>query len=384
MSISVGVALLSGRSSNFEVSPDTRLDELKRRAESALGLHGTLLAPSGRNLDGQGTVSAAQLQTGDQLTLLTRPVAPLDAGKLEKLGIPNPELGPGKSEKLGMPNPEFRNDGGELAKLWRFRGSRFVYVTPTITWVAGVHVGIRIDLFNATALSLRNVGIQLGVSRPTRMGERVGKEGKPWHYPDGLLKPLGSPNIEAITSRSSATLWRDLYLHFPPKPLSLALTLSYTKVLLESSSGLTPMSTPVANSAAEDVWSDDEEGGDRFHFACFPVSMGLSTYFRPFLGFDFPEKVPLPPPLLLASCSQSKTQSAKDLQLPEDWTLRGFHCLSGPGARCLAGIACDNETLLCFILRHSRDSPSLEIRSNNEWLIQAVCDNLMFWILADA
>ena len=47
-----------------------------------------------------------------------------DAGKLEKLGIPNPELGPGKSEKLGMPNPEFRNDGGELAKLWRFRGSR--------------------------------------------------------------------------------------------------------------------------------------------------------------------------------------------------------------------------------------------------------------------
>ncbi|CAE7938842.1 unnamed protein product, partial [Symbiodinium sp. KB8] len=65
----------------------------------------------------------------------------------------------------------------------------FVYITPTITWASDVHVTIRIDLFNATALSLRNVAMRLGVSRPTRMGERAAKETQPWHHPEGLLRP---------------------------------------------------------------------------------------------------------------------------------------------------------------------------------------------------
>ncbi|CAE7381720.1 HERC2, partial [Symbiodinium microadriaticum] len=77
MAVSLGVALLSGRSSTIEVSSDTCLNDLKRRAEAALGLSGTLLAASGASLAGEATVSEANLQTGDQLTLLTRPVAPL-------------------------------------------------------------------------------------------------------------------------------------------------------------------------------------------------------------------------------------------------------------------------------------------------------------------
>ena len=47
MAVSVGVALLSGRSSTIEVPSDTCLNDLKRRAEAALGLSGTLLAASG-------------------------------------------------------------------------------------------------------------------------------------------------------------------------------------------------------------------------------------------------------------------------------------------------------------------------------------------------
>jgi hypothetical protein len=36
---------------------------------------------------------------------------------------------------------------------------------------------------------------------------------------------------ESITCRSTASVWRDLYLHFPPKPLSLSLSLSYGKIM---------------------------------------------------------------------------------------------------------------------------------------------------------
>ena len=36
---------------------------------------------------------------------------------------------------------------------------------------------------------------------------------------------------ESITCRSTASVWRDLDLHFPPKPLSLSLSLSYGKIM---------------------------------------------------------------------------------------------------------------------------------------------------------
>ncbi|CAJ1388856.1 unnamed protein product, partial [Effrenium voratum] len=265
----------------------------------------------------------------------------------------------------------------------------FVYVQPLISWVSGSsHVTLRIDLFNATALSLRDVTLTLSIARPTRMGERADKA-PPWHFAEGLQRPFSNSPLEPITCRSSTTVWRDLYLRFPPKPVSLILSFSYAKVVPEGTlSGLTPASTPMTRGGIEDIWSDDDDEEDeRLRFTCCPVSAPLSWYFLPFYGFDVPGGAsPFPPPLIFAACPYSQMQSA--LGITRDWRMRGFHVFPKSGTarnecQCFSGIACDSESILCFIVRHS-DESTLEVRSNNEWLLQAATADLMFWMLADS
>ncbi|CAL1136349.1 unnamed protein product [Cladocopium goreaui] len=265
----------------------------------------------------------------------------------------------------------------------------FVYAQPIISWVqSSCHVTLRIDLYNATALSIRDVRVNLSISRQSRMGERPEKTGG-WHFLEGLLRPLANTSLESITCRSTASVWRDLYLHFPPKPLSLSLSLSYGKIMPESTlSGLTPASTPMTGAGAEDLWSDEEdEDNSRLRFRCLPISGSLSWYFVPFLGFDCENKV-FPPPLIFAACPHSKMHNAKELGIPQNWAIKGFRQIppseiggrARQDCRCFAGIGCDAESLLCFILR---PESTLEVRSNNEWLLQAVTADLMFWLLAD-
>ncbi|CAK9041877.1 unnamed protein product [Durusdinium trenchii] len=288
-----------------------------------------------------------------------------------------------------QPQPQ----GGESSKMIPLSGPPlFVYAQPIHSWVSSeCHVTLRIDLFNATALSIRDVQAVLSISRPTRMGER-GEKMAPWHFAEGLVRPLTSSPLEYIPCRSSATIWRDVYLRFPPKPMSLSLSFSYEKVMPETNlSGLTPASTPMTRGGGEDLWSDEEEEDHpRLHFTCLPISAALSWYFEPFLGFD--ESRAFPPPLLFAACPHSKTSEAKELGVTSRWTMKGFHQISPPSTdpgrtwrqgdcKCFAGIGCDLQSLLCFILRESEST--LEVRSNNEWLLQAVTADLMFWLLAD-
>ena len=263
----------------------------------------------------------------------------------------------------------------------------FVYAHPIISWVqSSCHVTVRIDLYNATPLSFRDVRVNLFISRQSRLGERPEKI-SPWRFPEGLLRPLAKTPLESITCRSTAAVWFDVFLEFPPKAISLSLSLSYSKIMPESTlSGLTPASTPMTGAGVEDMWSDEEdEDNRRLHFTCIPLSAALSWYFAPFLGFDCENSV-MPPPLIFAACPHSKMQNAKELGVPFRWNFKGFHELScGPSqvsaeCRCFAGLGCDAQSLLCFIVRMES---MLELRSNNEWLLQAVSADLMFWLLAD-
>ena len=69
MSISVEVALLSGRTATIEAGLDEEVSTLKRRAQSALGVgRGRLLDSSGSILDGSARIKNARLQHGDSLT----------------------------------------------------------------------------------------------------------------------------------------------------------------------------------------------------------------------------------------------------------------------------------------------------------------------------
>ena len=70
MSITVDVALLSGRTVAVEANQDELVAALKLRAQTALGVKkGRLLDISGRALDSCSTVEAAKLRHGDSLTL---------------------------------------------------------------------------------------------------------------------------------------------------------------------------------------------------------------------------------------------------------------------------------------------------------------------------
>ena len=68
MSITVQVALLSGKSATVQASVDEDVETLKRRAQAALGVgRGRLVHSSGSVLDARAPIKRAKLQTGDSL-----------------------------------------------------------------------------------------------------------------------------------------------------------------------------------------------------------------------------------------------------------------------------------------------------------------------------
>ena len=70
MSVVVQVALLSGRTATVEADQNERVETLKLRAQTALGVgKGRLLDSSGSALDLSSTVEAVKVQKGDLLTL---------------------------------------------------------------------------------------------------------------------------------------------------------------------------------------------------------------------------------------------------------------------------------------------------------------------------
>ena len=75
MSITIDVCLMSGRAIFVEADLDSRVQMLKQRAQSALGVgKGLLLDSSGGVLADQATLEKAGLQSGQSLTLHIRKV----------------------------------------------------------------------------------------------------------------------------------------------------------------------------------------------------------------------------------------------------------------------------------------------------------------------
>ena len=70
MTMSISVALLSGRVADIEVEEGSSLEEVQRRAQQMLGVRGRLMASDGAPLKGTGTVLQAGVSDGDSLTLL--------------------------------------------------------------------------------------------------------------------------------------------------------------------------------------------------------------------------------------------------------------------------------------------------------------------------
>ncbi|CAE7929930.1 unnamed protein product [Symbiodinium necroappetens] len=70
MTMSISVALLSGRAADIEVEEGSSLEEVQRRAQQMLGVRGRLMASDGSPLKGTGTVLQAGVSDGDSLTLL--------------------------------------------------------------------------------------------------------------------------------------------------------------------------------------------------------------------------------------------------------------------------------------------------------------------------
>ena len=126
---------------------------------------------------------------------------------------------------------------------------------PTPPWCVR-----RPDRYNT--LVARGSGTQICLLAP--FAEKL----SPWRFPEGLLRPLAKTPLESITCRSTAAVWFDVFLEFPPKAISLSLSLSYSKIMPESTlSGLTPASTPMTGAGVEDLWSDEEdEDNSRLHF----------------------------------------------------------------------------------------------------------------------
>ena len=70
MSISIDVALLSGKSVSLPAGLDEPVNSLRQRAQALLAVgRGRLLDSSGAVLDGAASVKKAKLQHGDALTL---------------------------------------------------------------------------------------------------------------------------------------------------------------------------------------------------------------------------------------------------------------------------------------------------------------------------
>lgn len=266
-----------------------------------------------------------------------------------------------------------------------------VYVRMLTSWpCAGTsHVVLRIDIYNATGLSYRNVKIGLGVSRTGTQGE---KHVEAWSFVEGLSRPFDQ-TVDALSCRSSVTLWRDLHLR-AVQPLCVGISISYENTSPQTE--VTPIGadTLARGGGSIDEWSDDEnEDSFRLQFSCHPCPLPLSVFFRPFHGFDSLAGSVFPPPSIFIACPNSRTEKLSDFGMDlQKWIPSGFHRMSWTGCRrivpdvqaCYAGVSFDDETLVCFLCRGPDGSAPqvLEVRSNAERVLRDLADNLHFWILA--
>ena len=76
MSMCLTVGLLSGREVHIEMAPESTVEELRLRAQTALSTKGRLRRESGAEIEGETEISLSQagLETGDWLTLYARPL----------------------------------------------------------------------------------------------------------------------------------------------------------------------------------------------------------------------------------------------------------------------------------------------------------------------
>mmetsp|Transcript_6704 Transcript_6704/g.25138 ORF Transcript_6704/g.25138 Transcript_6704/m.25138 type:complete len:971 (-) Transcript_6704:20-2932(-) len=263
------------------------------------------------------------------------------------------------------------------------------------------HVVLRIDIYNVTGLTYRNVTVGLSVSRSCAVGasgrsaaNRSGRGQEPaCSWAEGLGRPCDR-TIDTMPCRTSATVWRDLRLR-ALAPVSLTVRLGYENIAPEGATSPATAGATPGGGGGGDAWSDDEEP-EQLQFACHPCALPLSVFFRPFHGFDDPAGSAFPPPMLFLACPHVRAVSVAELALdPEAWRPPGFRRLAAPaGCRqtsagamaCFAGVALDEQSLLCLICRgtESGGCQSLEVRSNSEALLGEFLEHLAFWVLSSA
>lgn len=274
----------------------------------------------------------------------------------------------------------------------------YVHVRPIWSRPGICHVVVRIDIYNVTGLSYRNVVVGVGVSWGGTTSGHVGAEGRvspssgasSWAFVEGLGRPCDHV-IDALSCRTSATVWRDLFVR-ALSPLSLAISISYDNVAPDAAASPAVSAGGRSSTVPDDeVWSDDEEV-ESLRFLCHPCALPLSVYFRPFLGFDTPSGSTFPPPMVFLACPHSRTEPIADFGLDAaTWEPPGFHRLSeahcrhaAPGVlACLAAVALDEEAVLCLLCHGSSGRgrcQNLEARSNSEALLGDFLHDLPFWL----
>eukprot|EP00927_Polykrikos_kofoidii_P042297 TRINITY_DN36175_c0_g1_i1.p1 TRINITY_DN36175_c0_g1~~TRINITY_DN36175_c0_g1_i1.p1 ORF type:complete len:1137 (-),score=176.68 TRINITY_DN36175_c0_g1_i1:171-3512(-) len=286
-----------------------------------------------------------------------------------------------------------------------------VYLKFVPCWLSSgvVRVLLRIDLFNCTGLSFQSVQVGVGVAKNLAHGER---DRETWYFADGSARPRET-TIATIPCRTVVSLWREICV-VAVRPLWVTVTVSYennsAEITASSSQATMPGgggggggATAGGSAAAKDVWTDDEdEESYRLWFTCAPCAIPTPVYFRPFRGFDSPLGGVFPPPSVFACCPYAKILGEElfdglfsAIPDPRSWRLAGFHCVAetagGRGIAndlraCLVGIsAIDAASLLCLMYRVDPERgvpPSLEVRSNNERLLEDFVTDIRAWLLA--
>lgn len=276
-----------------------------------------------------------------------------------------------------------------------------ITLLPSSTWPkkSCLHVVLRVDLYNVSTLSLRNLQVRFGVSQHSQLDGTLRCDGLEGIVAaEGRARPC-DPQIEALHGRAKTTLWWDLRLQ-QFRPIKVSVLVSYDNAVPDS--GPEPVAGGSGGAAvpavSPDVWSDDDdEDRGRLDFACLPLSLPLSIFFCPFYGFDSPPCSAFPPPMVLLSCPHAHSEPAAGglCQLEgfdlRNWQPQGFHPVRRAQActaivpeviSCFAGVAFDCESIVCFLLHALDGSHAIEIRSNSERMLRELVSNLHFWILS--
>eukprot|EP00928_Gymnodinium_smaydae_P072742 TRINITY_DN56041_c0_g1_i2.p1 TRINITY_DN56041_c0_g1~~TRINITY_DN56041_c0_g1_i2.p1 ORF type:complete len:526 (+),score=71.48 TRINITY_DN56041_c0_g1_i2:207-1580(+) len=252
-------------------------------------------------------------------------------------------------------------------------------------------IELRIDLYNATALTFQNVSIGLSF---TAMNKRGDKAEPTWAYANGRKRPCEF-NIDSFPCRGSMSVWQEIQVD-KFSPLWISILVSYDNTSAEPVAAADAQTPGGSAARADDVWSEDEdERTARLRFACKPYILPLSVFFRPFLGFDSPPGGAYPPLAIYSTCRASREAGASvgfvgGKTVPSRF--HGFHRVRDDGCRrvdprvrgCFAGISCESGALLCLLVREydAGGTLVLEVRSSHEPLLNSFFEHLPAWLQA--